>query len=104
MKTKLILNSGGIRNNLKLRKKFHQEMIRGFSESQINILICSFAQPREYWEQKFSGYSASIKEDLPEHLKSRLKKLILSISTEGTTIFLAIGWISLSLVFLTTRF
>ncbi len=67
MKTKLILNSGGIRNNLKLRKKFHQEMIRGFSESQINILICSFAQPREYWEQKFSGYSASIKEDLPEY-------------------------------------
>jgi hypothetical protein len=30
-------------------------------------LICSFAQPREYWEQKFPGYSASIKEDLPEY-------------------------------------
>lgn len=67
MKTKLILNSGGIRKNLKLKKKFHQEMIEGLGKDQIKILICSFAQPREYWEQKFPGYSTSIKEDLPEY-------------------------------------
>ena len=65
MKTKLILNSGGIRNNLKLKKKFHQEMIKGLGKDQIKILICSFAQAREYWEEKFLESTGSIQEDLP---------------------------------------
>ena len=65
MKTKIIMNSGGIRNNLKLKKKFHQEMIKGLNKDEINILICSFAQAREYWEEKFPGYAKSIEEDIP---------------------------------------
>ena len=66
MKTKLILNSGGIENNPKFKKKFHQEMIDILGEKGIIcILMCSFAQPREHWERKFPEYSGSIKNDLP---------------------------------------
>lgn len=66
MKTKLILNSGGVKRREDLKKQFHQEMVKGLP-LKLNILICSFAQGREFWEEKFPGYSASIKEDLPEH-------------------------------------
>lgn len=66
MKTKLILNSGGVKRREDLKKQFHQEMVKGLP-LKLNILICSFAQGREFWEGKFPGYSASIKEDLPEH-------------------------------------
>ena len=66
MKTKLILNSGGVKRREDLKKQFHQEMVKGLS-LKLNILICTFAQGREFWEGKFPGYSASIKEDLPEY-------------------------------------
>ncbi len=62
--TKYVLNSGGIRNNLELKKKFHQELVAS-TGSRPKFLLCNFAQGREYWEVKFRGYSKSIAEDMP---------------------------------------
>lgn len=61
--TKYILNSGGIKNQPELKKKFHREIVKELGPNP-KILICSFAQPREYWEKKFQGYSDSIREDM----------------------------------------
>ncbi|MFZ1522783.1 MAG: hypothetical protein WAS94_02050 [Candidatus Saccharimonadales bacterium] len=47
MKTKLILNSGGVKRREDLKKQFHQEMVKGLP-LKLNILICSFAQGREF--------------------------------------------------------
>jgi hypothetical protein len=62
--TKYILNSGGIRNNAELKKKFHREIVKDLGKNP-KFMLCDFAQGREYWEPKFPGYSASIKEDMP---------------------------------------
>lgn len=63
--TKYVLNSGGIKNQPELKRKFHQEIIKGLG-SKPKILLCNFAQGREYWETKFQGYSDAILEDMPE--------------------------------------
>lgn len=49
--TKYILNSGGIRNNPEMGKKFFAEAVKGLDEKP-KILICLFAYPRGYWESK----------------------------------------------------
>jgi len=66
--TKYILNSGGIRNQPKLKQKFHQEIVNGLG-SNPKFLLCNFAQGREYWEMKFPGYADSIKRDMPNGIK-----------------------------------
>lgn len=63
--TTYLLNSGGIKHHPELKKKFHQELIKGLGNSP-KFLLCNFAQAREYWEVKFKGYSDSIAEDMPE--------------------------------------
>lgn len=63
--TKYVVQSGGIGNQPELKKKFHQELIKGLGATP-NFLLSNFAQGREYWESKFQGYSDSIKEDMPE--------------------------------------
>jgi len=62
--TKYILNSGGIKHQPELKKQFHQEIFKGLG-SKPRILLCNFAQGREYWEPKFSGYIDTIMEDIP---------------------------------------
>lgn len=63
--TKYVLNSGGIRKAPELKRKFHREIIKDLGKSP-TILMCNFAQPREYWESKFDAYTTSIIEDIPE--------------------------------------
>jgi hypothetical protein len=66
--TKYILNSGGIKNAPELKKNFHQEIIEGLGASP-KILLCNFAQGREYWDVKFAGYCNAIKEDMPSEVE-----------------------------------
>ena len=66
--TKYILNSGGLRNQPELKRKFHLEIINSLDDSP-KILICTFAQAREYWETKYVGYSNSILQDMPERIR-----------------------------------
>jgi hypothetical protein len=63
--TKYVLNSGGIKHQPKLKRQFHQELVKNLGEHP-RFVLCNFAQGREYWEIKFQGYSESIREDLPE--------------------------------------
>jgi len=62
--TKYVLQSGGIKNQPELKKKFHQEVVKDMGNSP-KILLCNSAQSREYWESKLQGYSDSISEDMP---------------------------------------
>lgn len=66
--TKYVLNSGGIRSAPDLKKQFHQELVKGLGEAP-KFLLCNFAQPREYWDVKFQGYSDRIAEDMPANIK-----------------------------------
>lgn len=66
--TKYVLNSGGIKNEPKLKKQFHQELVKGLGAAP-RFLLCNFAQGREYWEAKFQGYSDAIAEDMPNDVK-----------------------------------
>jgi hypothetical protein len=66
--TKYVLNSGGIGRQSALKKQFHQELVKGLGGNP-KFLLCNFAQGREYWEVKFSGYCNSIAEDMPEDIK-----------------------------------
>jgi hypothetical protein len=50
--TKYVVNSGGLRKNPELARKFFAEVVSGLG-NQPKILICMFAQPREKWEEKF---------------------------------------------------
>lgn len=63
--TKYVLNSGGLRNNAELKKKFHNEIFNDL-RGEVKILQCIFAQGREYWETKALGYQQSIIDDLPD--------------------------------------
>ena len=62
--TKYILNSGGIKHQPILKKKFHEEMVKGIEAESIKVLMVFFPQPREYWEQKFPLACESIQKDL----------------------------------------
>src|SRR3989344_4530106 len=48
-----ILNSGGVRNDPDLARKFFGEVVKGLGKGP-RLLVCCFAQPREDWEKKFS--------------------------------------------------
>lgn len=63
--TKYVLNSGGVKNNLDKKRRFHQELIKGLS-NQPKFVLCNFAQGREYWESKFEAYREAITEDMPK--------------------------------------
>jgi hypothetical protein len=65
--TKYILNSGGVKKNPEVAKKFFAEMVRGFGEHP-KVLICCFAQPRQYWEAKFADDKART-HLFPEHVQ-----------------------------------
>lgn len=62
--TKYVLNSGGIRRHPELKKQFHQEVLKDLG-TKPRILLCIFAQGREYWEPKFRSYVNVIMEDIP---------------------------------------
>ena len=66
--TKYVLNSGGIKHQPELKKKFHQELVKGLGKNP-KFLLCNFAQGREYWEVKFQGYSDAIAKDMSEDVK-----------------------------------
>jgi hypothetical protein len=66
--TKYIVNSGGIKHDPRLKKKYHHEAARGLGENP-RFLLCNFAQMREDWEAKFPGYSAAIAEDMPKDVQ-----------------------------------
>ena len=63
--TKYILNSGGIKHYPTRKKKFHQEIVKDLGKKP-KILMCNFAQGREYWEVKFPGYCSAVSEDMPD--------------------------------------
>jgi len=63
--TKYVLNSGGIKNQPKLKKQFHQELVKDLGAAP-KLLLCNFAQGREYWEAKFQGYSGAVEQDMPD--------------------------------------
>jgi len=50
--TKYVLNSGGLRNQPELARKFFAETVDGLGNKP-KILVCLFARQREYWESKF---------------------------------------------------
>lgn len=62
--TKYVVNSGGVKRHLDLKRKFHREIGKGLGEKP-KFLLCNFAQGREYWEAKFPSYSTAIAEDMP---------------------------------------
>jgi hypothetical protein len=66
--TKYVLQSGGIKNQPELKRKFHQEIVKGLGNTP-KFVLCNFAQGREYWEVKFAGYLNTILEDMPEGVK-----------------------------------
>lgn len=79
--TKYVLNSGGIRNQPELKKKFHLELIKGLSDNP-KFLLCNFAQGREYWEIKFQGYSDAIAADIPIGIKPTFELAMPSLFVE----------------------
>lgn len=70
--TKYVLNSGGIKRQPQLKKKFHRELVKGLSDAP-KFVLCNFAQGREYWEPKFQAYSETIIEDMPEGITPSLE-------------------------------
>jgi len=63
--TKYVLESGGIRNQIELKRKFHREIVAGLNATP-KFVLCNFAQGREFWEAKLAGYSQMILEDMPD--------------------------------------
>jgi len=66
--TKYVLNSGGMRNNPDGAKRFFAELLKGLGDNP-KILLCSFAQPREVWEEKSVTYVDSFNKLMPEGVK-----------------------------------
>jgi len=66
--TKYVLQSGGIKRQPDLKKKFHKELVKGLGTTP-KFVLCNFAQVREDWETKFGGYTDMIAEDLPTGTK-----------------------------------
>ncbi len=61
MKTKYVLNSGGLKNQPERAKEFYAEVFKDLGPSP-KILMCFFAQKREDWEEKFTNYSKDFHE------------------------------------------
>ena len=62
--TKFILSSGGIKKTPNF-KKFVGDIFDG-SGSSPKVLLCFFAEPREYWEDKFVLFSELLKENVEQ--------------------------------------
>lgn len=62
--TKFVLNSGGVKRHLELKRKLHRELVSNLGNHP-KFLLCNFAQAREYWDVKFQSYADSIAEDMP---------------------------------------
>jgi len=73
--TKYILNSGGTRNNLKKTALFFNEIIKGLGEDP-RILSCSFAEKREYWEEKFEEYKTLFTSLIDKNIKPKFEMAI----------------------------
>ena len=58
--TKYVLNSGGVGDKPELAKKLFAAVTKGLGETP-KILLCFFANPREYWEERFSNDLESFK-------------------------------------------
>src|SRR3989344_5462307 len=63
--TKYILNSGGLRNQPELAKKFFSEAVEGLRKNP-RVLACYFAEPQEIWRQKFKEQKENIFKLFPE--------------------------------------
>lgn len=72
MATKYVLNSGGVSNHPAKKRGFHREIVKDLGQTPL-VLICIFAQAREYWEEKYPSYSQSVIEDMPEDIKPTFK-------------------------------
>lgn len=70
--TKYILNSGGLRNHPEKADKFNREIVKGLGERP-NILFCYFAVAREFWEEKFTGYSKRFSESMDKDIKPKFE-------------------------------
>jgi hypothetical protein len=79
--TKYVLNSGGIKRQPKLKKQFHQELVKGLGNTP-KFLMCNFAQGREYWEPKFPGYCKAISEDMPPGVQPSFELALPATFTE----------------------
>ncbi len=60
--TRYYIQSGGLNNAPKLRKRYHEDIISDAAQPR-RFLLCNFAQGREYWEARYPGYCAMIRED-----------------------------------------
>jgi len=70
--TKYILNSGGIKHQPELKKRFHQEVVKELGNTP-KMLLCNFAQGREYWNVKFKDYCDAVAEDMPEGVRPKFE-------------------------------
>ena len=52
--TRYLLNSGGIQNGADKGAQFFNDVLKDLSTTP-KVLICFFAQPREYWEERFQA-------------------------------------------------
>lgn len=71
-KTKYILNSGGLRNNIPEAKKFVAEMLKG-QGNEPKVLFCFFAHPREEWEGRFAEYVKGFKDWLSSEVNPKFE-------------------------------
>src|SRR5687768_16623304 len=67
--TKYVLNSGGLVNNPDGARRFFAELVKDLGPKP-RILLCSFAQPREVWEEKYESYKAAFDKFMPEDIKA----------------------------------
>lgn len=70
--TKYVVNSGGIDKSVDKGRAFFSEVVEGLG-SEPKFLLCSFAQPREVWEEKFSSYSLDFTAQMPHGVKPKFE-------------------------------
>lgn len=64
--TKYVLNSGGLKNQPERVRLFMQEVVSGLG-SDINILLCFFAEPETHtWQERFETMSHLLQEWSPK--------------------------------------
>lgn len=63
--TKYVINSGGVRNEPARARRFFAEVVKDLGTNP-KMLVALFAQPREYWEEKFAKYQTETNNFIPE--------------------------------------
>ena len=81
--TKYVLNSGGLKGNPELARKFFNELVKDLGNSP-KMLICFFAQKREDWEEKFLQDQIYIPAFMPEGVTVRLEMAMPETFVEQT--------------------